>query len=142
MPRFIDRVVIHARAGNGGKGCASVHREKFKPLGGPDGGNGGRGGSVVLVVDAQVHTLLGFPFRPPIVAASGKQGRGGNRDGAAGADLEVNVPDGTVVLDEDGRLLADLVGAGTRFEAAAGGGGGPGPQGAGIRTARRKRRIP
>ena len=120
MPRFVDRVMIHARAGNGGNGCASVHREKFKPLGGPDGGNGGRGGSVVLVVDPQVHTLLDFHFHPHIVAGSGKQGMGGNRDGAAGSDLEVKVPDGTVVLDEEGRLLADLVGAGTRFEAAAG----------------------
>ena len=126
MPRFVDRVVIHARAGNGGNGCASVHREKFKPLGGPDGGNGGRGGSVVLVVDPQVHTLLDFHFHPHVVAPSGKQGMGGNRDGAAGADLEVKVPDGTVVLDEHGRLLADLVGAGTRFEAAAGGRGGLG----------------
>ena len=126
MPRFVDRVVIHARAGNGGNGCASVHREKFKPLGGPDGGNGGRGGSVVLVVDPQVHTLLDFHFHPHVVAPSGKQGAGSNRDGAAGSDLEVNVPDGTVVLDENGRLLADLVGAGTRFEAAAGGRGGLG----------------
>ena len=126
MPRFVDRVVIHARAGSGGNGCASVHREKFKPLGGPDGGNGGRGGSVVFVVDPQVHTLLDFHFRPHITAPSGKQGMGNNRDGAAGADLEVKVPDGTVVLDENGRLLADLVGAGTRFEAAAGGRGGLG----------------
>ena len=126
MPRFVDRVVIHARAGNGGNGCASVHREKFKPLGGPDGGNGGRGGSIVLVVDPQVHTLLDFHFHPHVVAPSGKQGAGSNRDGAAGADLEVKVPDGTVVLDENGRLLADLVGAGTRFEAAAGGRGGLG----------------
>jgi GTPase len=126
MPRFVDRVEIHARAGNGGNGCASVHREKFKPLGGPDGGNGGRGGSVVLVVDPQVHTLLDFHFHPHVVAPSGKQGAGSNRDGAAGADLEVKVPDGTVVLDEKGRLLADLVGAGTRFEAAAGGRGGLG----------------
>ena len=126
MPRFVDRVVIHARAGNGGNGCASVHREKFKPLGGPDGGNGGRGGSIVLVVDPQVHTLLDFHFHPHIVAASGKQGAGSNRDGAAGSDREVSVPDGTVVLDEKGRLLADLVGAGTRFEAAAGGRGGLG----------------
>ena len=126
MPRFVDRVVIHARAGNGGNGCASVHREKFKPLGGPDGGNGGRGGSIVLVVDPQVHTLLDFHFHPHVDAPSGKQGMGNNRDGAAGADLEVRVPDGTVVLDEDGRLLADLVGAGTRFEAAAGGRGGLG----------------
>ena len=126
MPRFVDRVVIHARAGSGGNGCASVHREKFKPLGGPDGGNGGRGGSVVLVVDPQVHTLLDFHFHPHISAPSGKQGMGNNRDGATGVDLEVRVPDGTVVLDENGRLLADLVGAGTRFEAAAGGRGGLG----------------
>ena len=126
MSRFVDRVVIHVRAGNGGNGCASVHREKFKPLGGPDGGNGGRGGSVVLVVDPQVHTLLDFHFRPHVVAPSGKQGQGGNRDGANGDDLELKVPDGTVVLDEHGRLLADLVGAGTRYPAAAGGRGGLG----------------
>ncbi|OBB32363.1 GTPase ObgE [Mycolicibacterium peregrinum] len=126
MPRFVDRVVIHASAGNGGHGCASVHREKFKPLGGPDGGNGGHGGSIVLVVDPQVHTLLDFHFHPHVVAPSGKQGAGSNRDGAAGDDLIVRVPDGTVVLDENGRMLADLVGAGTRFEAAAGGRGGLG----------------
>jgi GTPase len=126
MARFVDRVVIHARAGNGGNGCASVHREKFKPLGGPDGGNGGRGGSVVLVVDPQVHTLLDFHFHPHVVAPSGKQGQGDNRDGANGDDLEVKVPDGTVVLDEGGRLLADLVGVGTKFEAAVGGRGGLG----------------
>ena len=150
MPRFVDRVVIHARAGSGGNGCASVHREKFKPLGGPDGGNGGRGGSIVLVVDPQVHTLLDFHFRPHVVAASGKQGMGNNRDGAAGADLEVKVPDGTVVLDENGRLLADLVGAGTRFEAAAGGRGGLGNaalasrarKAPGLRAARREGRVP
>ena len=126
MSRFIDRVVIHVKAGSGGNGCASVHREKYKPLGGPDGGNGGRGGSVVLVVDPQVHTLLDFHFRSHIGAPSGKQGMGANRDGAAGADLEVKVPDGTVVLDANGRMLADLVGEGTRFEAAAGGRGGLG----------------
>jgi GTP-binding protein len=126
MPRFVDRVVIHAKAGNGGNGCASVHREKFKPLGGPDGGNGGRGGSVVLVVDPQVHTLLDFHFHPHVVAPSGKQGAGSNRDGAAGSDLEVHVPDGTVVLDAYGRMLADLTGEGTRFDAAAGGRGGLG----------------
>ncbi|MGD9621499.1 MAG: GTPase ObgE [Mycolicibacterium sp.] len=126
MTRFVDRVVVHVRAGNGGNGCASVHREKFKPLGGPDGGNGGRGGSVVFVVDPQVHTLLDFHFHPHVVAPSGKQGAGNHRDGAAGGDLEVKVPDGTVVLDDHGRLLADLVGAGTRFDAAAGGRGGLG----------------
>ncbi|BBY09270.1 hypothetical protein MMARJ_00100 [Mycobacterium marseillense] len=125
MPRFVDRVVIHARAGSGGQWLRlGPSREVQKPLGGPDGGNGGRGGSIVFVVDPQVHTLLDFHFHPHVTAPSGKQGMGSNRDGAAGADLEVKVPDGTVVLDEDGRLLADLVGAGTRFEAAAGGRGG------------------
>ena len=76
MPRFVDRVVLHVRAGNGGNGCASVHREKFKPLGGPDGGNGGRGGNVVLVVDPQVHTLLDFHFHPHVNARIGKPGAG------------------------------------------------------------------
>ena len=103
-----------------------MHREKFKPLGGPDGGNGGSGGSIVLVVDPQVHTLLDFHFHPHVDAPSGKQGMGNNKEGANGGDLELRVPDGTVVLDEQGRLLADLTGEGTRFEAAAGGRGGLG----------------
>ncbi|GAC54143.1 GTPase ObgE [Gordonia amicalis] len=126
MSRFVDRVTIHVAAGNGGHGCASVHREKFKPLGGPDGGNGGNGGSVRLVVDPQVHTLLDFHFRPHAKASNGKPGAGDNRDGANGEDLVLKVPDGTVVLDENGTILADLVGAGTTFEAAQGGRGGLG----------------
>ncbi|HEY7597415.1 MAG TPA: GTPase ObgE [Actinophytocola sp.] len=126
MSRFVDRVVIHVAAGNGGNGCASVHREKFKPLGGPDGGNGGNGGDVVLVVDSGVHTLLDFHFRPHARASNGKQGQGSNRDGAAGEALELRVPDGTVVLTEDGEVLADLIGHGTRFAAARGGRGGLG----------------
>ena len=126
MARFVDRVVIHAAAGNGGNGCASVHREKFKPLGGPDGGNGGNGGDIVLVVDSGVHTLLDFHFRPHANATNGRQGQGANRDGAQGEDLELRVPDGTVVLSPDGKVLADLVGAGTRLVAAQGGRGGLG----------------
>ncbi len=126
MSRFVDRVVIHVSGGNGGNGCASVHREKFKPLGGPDGGNGGNGGDVVLVVDANVHTLLDFHFRPHAVATHGKQGQGSNRDGATGQDLELKVPEGTVVMDTDGEIIADLVGHGTRFVAAQGGRGGLG----------------
>jgi GTP-binding protein len=126
MPKFVDRVVVHATAGAGGNGCASVHREKFKPLGGPDGGNGGRGGSIVLVVDLGVHTLLDFHHRPHATARNGKQGQGGFRAGANADDLELAVPDGTVVLTRDGEVLADLVGAGTRFVAAAGGRGGLG----------------
>jgi GTP-binding protein len=126
MSRFVDRVVLHATAGAGGNGCASVHREKFKPLGGPDGGNGGRGGSVVLVVDPQVHTLLDFHYRPHATARGGKQGQGGFRAGASAEDLELHVPDGTVVFDMDGDILADLTGPGTRFVAAEGGRGGLG----------------
>src|SRR5690606_37813688 len=101
-------------------------REKFKPLGGPDGGNGGKGGDVVLVVDAGVHTLLDFHYRPHARAANGKPGQGSMRDGAAGEDLELKVPDGTVVMTPDGEVLADLVGHGTRFVAAQGGRGGLG----------------
>src|SRR5258707_830462 len=97
-PRFVDRVVIHARAGSGGHGCASVHREKFKPLGGPDGGNGGRGGSVILEVDASTSTLLDFHRRPLRKAANGHQGEGSNRNGAAGDHQVVKVPNGTVGL--------------------------------------------
>ncbi|OLL96555.1 GTP-binding protein Obg [Pseudonocardia sp. Ae406_Ps2] len=126
MSRFVDRVVLHATAGAGGNGCASVHREKFKPLGGPDGGNGGRGGSVVLVVDAGVHTLLDYHHRPRAEAKNGTQGQGAFKQGANAPDLELRVPDGTVVLDADGEVVADLVGVGTRFVAAEGGRGGLG----------------
>ncbi|HZZ48972.1 MAG TPA: GTPase ObgE [Pseudonocardia sp.] len=126
MSRFIDRTSLLVIAGSGGNGCASVHREKFKPLGGPDGGNGGRGGDVVLVVDPGVHTLLDFHYRRQARASSGKQGQGSNRNGAAGTDLELAVPDGTVVLTSSGEQLADLVGVGTRFVAAQGGRGGLG----------------
>src|SRR5271167_5225486 len=109
MPRFVDRVVIHTRAGSGGNGCASIHREKFKPLGGPDGGNGGRGGSVILEVDASSSTLLDFHRRPVRKADNGRQGEGSNRNGAAGEDLTIKVPSGTVVLSSDGEVLVDLV---------------------------------
>ena len=126
MSRFVDRVVLHATAGSGGNGCASVHREKFKPLGGPDGGNGGRGGSVVLVVDPGVHTLLDFHHRPHAVGRNGKQGQGGFKAGANAEDVELLVPDGTVVFSPEGEIIADLVGPGTRFVAAEGGRGGLG----------------
>jgi GTP-binding protein len=126
MAEFADHAAIRVQAGHGGHGCASVHREKFKPLGGPDGGNGGRGGSVILEVDASTSTLLDFHRRPVRKAANGHQGEGSNRNGAAGDDQVVKVPNGTVVLDADGHVLADMMGTGTRFVAAAGGRGGLG----------------
>ncbi len=126
MASFIDRVVLHLQAGNGAHGVASIHREKFKPLGGPDGGNGGNGGDVILVVDSNAHTLLDFHHRPHQKAPNGKQGAGHHRNGAQGEDLELPVPNGTVVLDNNGTELADLTGNGTRFVAAHGGRGGLG----------------
>lgn len=126
MAGFVDRVTLHAAGGDGGNGCASVHREKFKPLGGPDGGNGGRGGSVILEVDPQVTTLLEFHHSPHRRGGDGKQGQGGHRSGAEGADVLLKVPSGTVVKDRQGQVLADLVGSGTRFEVAPGGRGGLG----------------
>ena len=136
MAEFADHVTLRVKAGDGGHGCASVHREKFKPLGGPDGGNGGRGGDVIFQVDPGMATLLDLHRRPLRRAGGGKQGSGSHRSGADGADLIVAVPDGTVVKTEDGELLADLVGAGTRFVAAQGGRGGLGN--AALATTRRK----
>ena len=123
-------------AGDGGHGCASIRREKFKPLGGPDGGNGGRGGDVIVEVDPGAATLLDFHRRPVRRADSGKAGAGSNRNGAEGADLVLRVPDGTVVKTSDGEVLADLIGAGTRFVAAQGGRGGLGN--AALASTRRK----
>jgi GTP-binding protein len=123
---FVDRAVLHVKAGDGGHGCASIHREKYKPFGGPDGGDGGHGGSVTLVVDPGIHTLLDFHFRPHAKAGNGKGGAGNDRDGANGEKLVLSVPDGTVVQTFDGEILADLVGEGTEFEVARGGRGGRG----------------
>jgi GTP-binding protein len=136
MTTFVDRVELHAAAGNGGHGCASVHREKFKPLGGPDGGNGGRGGDVILTVDQSVTTLLEYHHSPHRKATNGRPGEGGNRSGKDGQDLVLPVPDGTVVLDSDGNVLADLVGQGTTYIAAQGGRGGLGN--AALASSRRK----
>ena len=126
MTTFVDRVVLHVAAGDGGHGCSSVHREKFKPLGGPDGGNGGRGGDVLLLVDQNVTTLLDYHHAPHRKATSGKPGQGANRSGADGHDMVLAVPDGTVVKSPTGEVLADLVGAGASYVAAQGGRGGLG----------------
>lgn len=136
MTSFVDRVLIHAEAGDGGNGCASIHREKFKPLGGPDGGNGGRGGDVILLVDQGTNSLLDLHFHPHRRAGSGQPGQGSNRNGGSASDLVVPVPPGTVVQTEAGELLADLVQPGQEYVLAAGGHGGLGN--AALATRRRK----
>ena len=136
MTTFVDEVVLHVAAGDGGHGCTSVHREKFKPLGGPDGGNGGRGGDVILVVDPSTTTLLDYHHTPHRRATNGKPGQGGHRSGAEGTDLVLPVPNGTVVRTARGEVLADLIGAGTSYVAARGGRGGLGN--AALASARRK----
>ncbi|MCX6450935.1 MAG: GTPase ObgE [Actinobacteria bacterium] len=138
MATFVDRVTLHAFAGSGGDGCVSIHREKFKPLGGPDGGNGGRGGDVILVVDAGTTTLLDFHHSPHRRATNGSLGYGDYCNGKEGKDLILAVPNGTVIKDQAGTVLADLVGLGTRFVAAQGGKGGLGNAG----LASSKRRAP
>ncbi len=124
---LIDQARIHVIAGAGGNGCVSFRREKYVPKGGPDGGDGGRGGSVFLEVNAHVRTLLDCRERPRYRADSGRPGSGNRRSGRDGGDLVVRVPAGTVVRDpESGEVVADLVRAGEQFAAARGGGGGRG----------------
>ena len=136
MTTFVDRVVLHVAAGDGGHGCASIRREKFKPLGGPDGADGGHGGDVVLVVEHNTTTLLDYHFHPHQKATSGKAGQGDLRNGASGDTLVLPVPDGTVVLGPGGEQLADLVGEGSRHVVARGGRGGLGN--ASLATVKRK----
>ena len=126
MANFVDRVVLHVAAGDGGNGVASVRREKFKPLGGPDGGNGGRGGSIILSVDPQSTTLLDYHHSPYRKAAKGQPGGGDDRNGADGGDLILPVPAGTVVKRSDGEVIVDLVAEGETYVVARGGRGGLG----------------
>ncbi|MGA0108450.1 MAG: GTPase ObgE [Candidatus Nanopelagicales bacterium] len=123
---FVDKVVIFAKAGNGGNGCTSVLREKFKPLGGPDGGDGGKGGDVIVKVDLDVNSLLEFHRYPHQNAANGKPGMGGHRAGANGEDLVLNVPNGTVIKNNKGEVIVDLIGVDTEYVIAQGGRGGLG----------------
>ena len=126
MPAFVDRAQVHVRAGDGGAGAVSFRREAHVAKGGPDGGDGGRGGDVWLVADRNVASLYGFRDHPHRRATSGTHGSGKGRHGRGGADLEVPVPEGTVVTDSDGAVLADLPREGDRWLAARGGQGGRG----------------
>ncbi len=126
MSGFVDQAQLNVRAGDGGAGCVSMRREAHVPKGGPDGGDGGSGGSIWLVADRNVSSLLAFRDHPHRRAGSGTHGQGKKKHGHRGEDLIVPVPEGTVVSSPDGVLLADLVRAGDRWQAAAGGRGGKG----------------
>ncbi|MEO0541247.1 MAG: GTPase ObgE [Cyanobacteria bacterium P01_A01_bin.105] len=125
--QFIDQADVEVAGGNGGDGMVSFRREKYVPTGGPSGGDGGKGGSVILVADANLQTLLDFRYAHRFVAAHGQRGGPKNRTGATGADRQVDVPCGTLIYDADTHeLLGDLVTPGQRLCVAAGGKGGLG----------------
>ncbi len=133
---FVDHVTLHLRSGHGGNGCVSVKREKFKPLAGPDGGNGGHGGDIIIVADQQTTTLLAYHRGPHRSSQNGGPGMGDHRAGTTGENLELMVPVGTVVKDADGTELADLTEPGMRIVVAPGGQGGLGN--AALATTKRK----
>ncbi len=125
--KFVDEARIHVIAGNGGNGCVSFRREKFVPRGGPNGGNGGKGGDVILQADAQLTTLLDLTYPKPFRAKKGTHGKGKDQTGKNGKDLIIRVPTGTLVRDDQTEeLLQDLLFDGQRFIAAEGGRGGRG----------------
>ncbi|NPA54614.1 MAG: GTPase ObgE [Aquificae bacterium] len=125
--KFIDKAKIHVKAGDGGNGCVAWRREKFVPLGGPAGGNGGKGGDVILKADSRLQTLMDFKYTKHFKAKRGQHGSGSNKHGKAGEDLILRVPVGTVVRDaETGEVLADLTKEGHEVVVAKGGKGGKG----------------
>jgi len=126
MVTFVDQVTLHLAAGNGGDGCTSTKREKFKPLAGPDGANGGDGGTISLVTDLNTTTLLDYHHRPHRTGLHGAAGAGDFRNGAHGGDIALKVPVGTVVKDAKGKLIADLDAPGMELVVAQGGQGGLG----------------
>jgi GTP-binding protein len=124
---FVDRVVVNAKAGNGGSGIVSFRREKFIPMGGPDGGDGGRGGDVIVVGDSNLATLLDYTYRDSWMATDGDHGSGSNKTGRAGSDVEMPVPVGTVIRDlETGERIGEVIEDGERVIVARGGRGGKG----------------
>ena len=126
MSLFVDRAQLHAKGGNGGAGCVSFRREAHVAKGGPDGGDGGRGGDVWLVADVNQASLLGFRDHPFRRGTDGEHGTSKRQHGSRGKDIDVAVPVGTVVRTQDGEVLVDLTDAGMRWRAAEGGLGGQG----------------
>ena len=126
---FLDSVIINVHSGKGGDGMVHMHREKYRPRGGPDGGDGGRGGSVILEVQATLNTLNKFHYNEEYKAPAGKNGGPSNRSGKAGKDLIIQVPPGTIIYNNETlELLGDLVTSGQRLVVAKGGSGGRGNQ--------------
>ena len=124
---FIDRVVVNVRAGNGGSGIISFRREKFVPMGGPDGGDGGRGGDIIVVGDSNLSTLLDYTYRDSWSAEDGEHGSGSNRTGRSGADVVLPVPIGTIIRDlKSSELVGEVIEHGDRIVVARGGRGGKG----------------
>ncbi len=127
MAHFVDEAVIHVKAGDGGNGCVSFRREKFIPRGGPDGGNGGRGGSIILLADKNLTTLLDFHYRASFKASRGQHGQGSNKYGRSADDMIIKLPVGTLVLDaETENVVVDMVEHDQEFVIAKGGRGGRG----------------
>ena len=124
---FIDRVIVRVTAGNGGSGIVSFRREKFTPLGGPDGGDGGKGGDVIIRADSNLATLLDYTYRDSWQAESGAHGSGSNKTGRSGEDVVLPVPPGTVVRNQDtGETIGEVLESGDSFVVARGGRGGKG----------------
>jgi GTP-binding protein len=144
---FVDEVDIHVAAGDGGRGCLAFRREKRVPRGGPSGGDGGHGGSIYVVASPHTNTLISYRFHPEFTAARGQHGEGSNRTGHDGADVDLDVPVGTVVYEKTGdrdepfRLLADLAEEGQRVLVASGGRGGRGNARFATSTNRAPRRV-
>jgi GTP-binding protein len=136
--KFIDEVQLHVRSGNGGSGAVSFRREKFVPYGGPDGGDGGRGGHVIVRVEPSITTLIDLRYKERQFARNGSPGEGGQRSGSQGGDLVIKVPPGTQVLNEDGELLFDLIEPDREVILARGGRGGKGN----VHYATASRRVP
>ena len=127
MASFVDRAVIRLKAGDGGNGCVSFHREKFVINGGPDGGDGGKGGDIILLADHNLHTLMDFRYKVKYQAENGAQGMSTRRTGKSGQDLVIKVPVGTVVREkESGAVVADMFEAGQERVLLHGGRGGHG----------------
>ncbi|MEP6691519.1 MAG: GTPase ObgE [Gemmatimonadaceae bacterium] len=127
MSSFIDRVVVHVEAGTGGSGVSAFRREKFVPMGGPDGGDGGRGGSVIVRGDSNLATLLDYTYRASWSAERGEHGMGNNKTGRSGEDIVLPVPPGTVIRDsKTNELLGEILDSGQEIVVAKGGRGGKG----------------